>query len=112
MLSGRFGDTSGRPYIEGRLSLPRLGLSANVSFVIDTGADCTVLTPLDATRINLDYKSLTTEVDSVGIGGICRDFQESAIVAFSNGVAVYIYEIDLRIATPSADIMRIPSLLG
>jgi hypothetical protein len=24
--------------------------------------------PLDATRINLDYKALTTEVDSVGFG--------------------------------------------
>ena len=68
MLSGRFGDTSGRPYIEGRLSLTRLNLAADVSFVIDTGSDCTVLMPLDATRINLDYKALTTEVDSVGFG--------------------------------------------
>jgi hypothetical protein len=112
MLTGRFGNTSGRPYIEGRLSLPNLNLSANVSFVIDTGSDCTVLMPLDAMRINLDYSRLTKEVDSVGIGGICRDFAEPALVAFTDGIAVYIYEIELRIATASADIMAIPSLLG
>ena len=39
MLKGRFGDTSGRPYIEGHILLPRLKKRGNVSFVFDTGAD-------------------------------------------------------------------------
>jgi hypothetical protein len=39
MLSGRFDGISGRPYIDGRLSIPRLNLAADVSFLIDTGAD-------------------------------------------------------------------------
>jgi hypothetical protein len=37
MLTGRFGDTTGRSYIEGRLSLPRLTISDDISFIIDTG---------------------------------------------------------------------------
>jgi hypothetical protein len=36
MIEGRFGDTSGRPYIEGRLSLPRLGVVGDISFIFDT----------------------------------------------------------------------------
>jgi hypothetical protein len=31
MITGRFGDTSGRPFVEGRLFLPRLGISGDVS---------------------------------------------------------------------------------
>lgn len=43
MLRGRFGDTTGAPYIEGRLILTRLNLTADISFLVDTGADYTVL---------------------------------------------------------------------
>lgn len=39
MLRGRFGDTSGRPYLEGRLFLPRLKLQGDISFIVDTGAE-------------------------------------------------------------------------
>jgi hypothetical protein len=68
--------------------------------------------PRDATGINLDYQLLTKEVGSVGIGGISRDFAEDALVAFTDGIAIYIYEIELRIVTPATDIMHVPSLLG
>jgi hypothetical protein len=112
MLLGRFGDTSGRPHIEGRLSVPRIGISADISFVIDTGSDYTVLMPLDAARISLDYSRLGKEVDAVGIGGLSRDFVEDALIAFTDGIAVFIYETSLHIASPSVDIITIPSILG
>ena len=38
MLHGRFGESSGRPYVWARVFIPRLGLVGNVSFIFDTGA--------------------------------------------------------------------------
>ena len=69
MLRGRFGDTSGRPYMEGHVLLPRLGLSGNVSFIFDTGADTSLLMPLDAQRMGIDYGLLGNELSTLGIGG-------------------------------------------
>ena len=51
MIRGRFGDTTGRPYIEGRLIVPRLNLRSDVSFIVDTGADNSLLMPLDGSSI-------------------------------------------------------------
>lgn len=113
MLRGRFGDTSGRPYIEGRLLLPGNKISADVSFIVDTGADNSLLMPLDAVRIGVDYGKLTGSTESVGIGGITNNFVEPAVVIFSEPrQCLYVYRIDLQIASPVPDIMDIPSLLG
>ena len=112
MLSGRFGNTTGRPYIEGRIVLPRLHIVGDVSFLIYTGADCSVLMPLDGTRMAIDYSQLQNVVSSLGIGGVTRDYSEAAIIAFSDGTNVYAYTPTIRISTPSPDIMGIPSLLG
>src|SRR5579863_665812 len=98
MLTGRYGDTTGRPYIEGRLVIPRLNILADVSFIIDTGADCTVLMPLDGGRMGIDYGQLRNAVDSVGVGGLSRDFTEPAIVAFSDGASIYAYSLIIRIS--------------
>jgi len=112
-LKGRFGNTSGRPYIEGRLHLPRLGITSDVSFCVDTGADTTVLLPSDGERMGVDYRNLETEVESVGVGGISLDFQEKAAVIFAEpNRALYVYLIDLLISSPTPDIMALPSLLG
>ena len=48
MLHGRFGESSGRPYISARVFIPRLGLAGTVSFIFDTGADSSVLMPAEA----------------------------------------------------------------
>ena len=58
MLQGRFGDTSGRPYLEGRFYIPRLGVQGNISFLVDTGADSTTLLPADANKLNIDHSEL------------------------------------------------------
>ena len=112
MLRGRFGDTSGRPYIEGHVLLPRLGWSGNVSFIFDTGADTTLLMPLDAQRMGIDYGMLENEVPTLGIGGESTNFSESAYLAFVGDDALYGYEIELHVCKPAEELMTVPSLLG
>ena len=113
MISGRLGDASGRPYVEGRLFIPRLGLRSDISFIVDTGADHSLLMPMDGQRMKLDYNTLNAGVESRGVGGISRNFSEQAILAFSEpGRFIHVYVITLQIAPPSPDIIDIPSLLG
>ena len=112
MLRGRFGDTSGRPYMEGHVLLPRLGWSGKVSFIFDTGADTSLLMPLDAQRMGIDYGLFENEVSTLGIGGASETFTESAYLAFAGDEALYGYEIELHICKPADELMTIPSLLG
>jgi len=112
MLTGRYGDTTGRPYIEGRLLLPRLGLSANVSFLIDTGADTTTLMPLDGTSQGVDYDDLRNPTQCAGFGGKNIGFREYGLVAFSDGIAVFMYRSRFMLVKPKRGIMTIPSVLG
>ncbi len=113
MLRGRFGDTSGRPYIEGRLIFRNLKISSDISFCVDTGADQSLLLPNDGMRMGIDYTKLTGEAESVGVGGICHNFIEPVLVVFSEPRRfLYVYTIDLQIAPPDPEIMDPPSLLG
>lgn len=113
MLRGRFGDTSGRPYLEGRLVLPRLNLQGNISFIVDTGADRTVLMPLDGQRIGVDYSTLTGGVSTVGVGGYAQMFEESGAAVFLEGsTTLHLYFIKVSIASYTPEIADVPSLLG
>jgi hypothetical protein len=112
MLTGRFGDTSGRPYIEGRLLLPRFNIGIYISFLVDTGADRTVLMPLDGVGTGLDYSSLQNPKKCIGFGGSATGFLERGVIAFSDGIAVFMYDIELLITKPKRGLMRTPSVLG
>ena len=113
MLRGRFGDTTGRPYIEGRLILPNLNIRGDISFLVDTGADVSRLHPSDGIRLNIDYGQLSGDAESVGTSGPTHDFTESAVVVFSEPKRfLYAYNITLRIAPIDPEIMDLPSILG
>ncbi len=112
MLVGRFGDTSGRPYLEGRLLIPSQNLSIDLSFLVDTGADHTYLMPGDARVGGLDYSVLHNRTTSMGVGGPARGFMERAIVAFADRKHLYVYELALTSAAPNRQMMDVPSLLG
>lgn len=113
MLTGRFGDTSGRPYIEGRLILPRLKIRGDISFCVDTGADRSLLLPGDGERMGVDYTKLTGKAQSMGLGGICYNFMEPALFVFSEPKRfLHVYIMLLAIAPASPKMMGIPSLLG
>src|SRR4030042_48768 len=101
MLRGRFGDTSGRPFIEGRLILPSLNINGDISFLVDTGADRSLLHPDDGIRLGIDYTKLTGNAESVGIGGICHYFVEPALIVFSEPKRfLYVHIIDLALCPP------------
>lgn len=100
--------------MDGRLFvLGQQELVSDISFLVDTGADSSMLMPADAVRMGTDYSKLTRKVESVGIGGVAQTFVEEAALVFSEpGRFLYVYFIDLRITAPSSEIMDLPSLLG
>lgn len=113
MLVGRFGDTTGRPYIEGRLVFPRLNLQHNVSFLVDTGADRTVIMPTDAVTLGIDYSALSGNQAVGGIGGNLNMFPEQAAIIFSDPPeGLHLYLIDVLIAPDTPEHARTPSLVG
>ena len=98
--------------MEGHVLLPRLGWRGNVSFIFDTGADSSLLMPLDAQRMGIDYAMFETTESTLGIGGVSENFIESAYLAFVGDEALYGYEIELHVCRPAEELMTIPSLLG
>ena len=80
---------------------------------MDTGADESVLMPIDGQRMGIDYSKLTGSADSVGFGGISQNYIEMAALAFSEPrTAIHVYFVDLHIAEPMVDIISLPSVLG
>ena len=114
MLRGRFEGGTGRPYIVGSINILRLGVEEDVAFLVDTGADVSVLMPLDVFRIGIMRERLSDSVESIGLGGISVNFVEDATIAFSDsddGI-LYVYELSIEIAPAMAEIADVPSLLG
>ena len=89
-----------------------LGWSGNVSFIFDTGADTSLLMPLDARRMGIDYAMFDNEASTLGIGGASENFVEPAYLAFVGDEALYGYEIELHTCKPAHELMTVPSLLG
>ncbi|HYS48610.1 MAG TPA: retropepsin-like aspartic protease [Xanthobacteraceae bacterium] len=112
MLRGRLGITSGAPYIEARISFPRLRLQGLVLFLIDTGADGTVLMPADSKRIGIDFRALRNRTVSEGIGGAANGFSEHVVLSFSDRRSIYSYDLPIEISAPTSHNHRFPSLLG
>jgi hypothetical protein len=113
MLRGRFERSTGRPFISGRIVVPRANLKGEIAFLIDTGADTSALMPADAQRIGIDYSTLRDERDAVGIGGISRSYTEQVLVAFAESdKSLYIYQIEMVIPMAVPELFNLPSLLG
>lgn len=114
MITGRFGNTTGRPYVGGRLLLPRISASANLSFLVDTGADRSTLMPADAIKMGVDHKNLVEPTVVGGMGGDAVCFQESAVLVFDepNRNLIRYYLIKIMIPEPNPDLMRMPPIVG
>lgn len=96
MLRGRFGNTTTAPYLEAYVSVPRLGHKGYVSFLVDTGADGTVLMPADTKKLGINSGSLRNPTASQGVGGVARGYSEQIILGFSDGRYVYSYLLDIE----------------
>lgn len=117
MIVGEF-DPSGRPTVEGHLTLPRLGIFKTIVFLVDTGANTTCIHPIDSLPARIPFHRLEDLVMSAGVGGTATYFREQASLEFVDAEAreVHIHQVDVFIAKPDPDsshsINRLHSLLG
>jgi len=102
--------------VVGRLSLPRLQLGpVDILFVLDTGADKTMLHPGDAFRLGVDFQSHFEGIRSVVIPGIgtAQGYWERAVIELPHlDGRVDRFEGDILVAVPTNVNLRHPSLLG
>ncbi len=113
MLMGRYGNTSTAPYMEAFVSFPRLGVRGLVSFLVDTGADGSILMPADSTKLGVDFSKLRNPIESRGIGGVARGFEEICVLTFSDKRYTYSYLLNhMEISARSKSSLALPSLLG
>lgn len=127
MLTGRFGNTTSRPYIEALVTIPRLGVAAvSISFLVDTGASRSMIGPIDRVTMGIDLADLAAEEIPVdGIGGVehCAEEIDAYVVfASDDGQSRHYYQTSLLISRREVDeseltedataVHRLPSLLG
>ena len=113
MITGSFGEGSGRPLIEGKIIPPRLAVEGDVSFLMDTGADTSVLMPSDAKNLGVQYNLLEGDRECGGIGGTVHSFIERAILVFFHpNRTLYGYDLEIDIMPYDAEMEEVPSLLG
>ena len=113
MLSGASFRELGRPYIAARVNIPVVGAWAHVLFLVDTGADKSLLSASDARRIGIDYAALGAPSGIVGVGGSLDAYPVQADIAFADSEAkVHIYRLTIDVASSDSEQYELPSLLG
>jgi predicted aspartyl protease len=110
-ITGEF--ASAIPYVYAKLILPRLYLVYEFYFLVDTGADSTVVMPRDAKSMGIDYLQLRGDIASIGVGGTVHSFHEPALLVFVDSENVeYTYKLDIRFMEDTVISRQLPSLLG
>lgn len=100
-----------RPYIGAVVVLPRFMMGLPIEFMADTGADVTTICPQDGVPAKIPYDKLDYRVDMRGTGS-CKATVESAIITFSDGTNLHIYQLEIAITENRRDLHGLPSLLG
>ena len=113
MIRGYF-DEQGRPRLKCNIEIPRLGISDEIDFLMDTGAYKTTILPGDGQMIGLPYNRLRGNISIHGIGGSSRHFWERVILDFNDNGATITRLIDIGIMPYgyAPQTFGLPSLLG
>ena len=114
MLRGSFGAHSGEPNIEGYLIVPALNVSGHVEFLVDTGADGTLVQPSDLLALGADeamLRRLQYKKPVNGIGGSLGVHIAKSSLLFLASSTLNVYSVEVGI--PHIDqVPPLPSLLG
>ena len=111
MFEGYFTD-DGQPYVTGQADLPRFGIDGRVHFLVDTGADITVLHPDDGIDLHCPFDALENPAEFVGVGGTLRYFMEPASITFGEGPDAEEFDLLISIGKPNPVTAGLDSLLG
>lgn len=115
MIRGYFDGPPGRrrPFVTATLTIPALTLAGEVHFLVDTGADSTLLAPRDATVLGIDPSRLAPGPPGVGVGGRTPTTSADAFITLDGLTLV----TTIRLLVPTSTrqhqaLASIPSLLG
>ncbi len=112
MIAGYF-TSDGLPWVGCDLLLPRFGLKAPVTFLIDTGSDTTILHPADGRTLRCPFDLLENPAEFIGVGGTLHYYFEPAVLSFDDSDGgTWEFEIDISIAKPGPLTDGLDSLLG
>ena len=113
MIAGWF-DEYGHPLIKAILSLPGSDTQTEVTFLVDTGAFASCLSPSDSRSLDIDYGALAgIRSETVGIGGTTESISIPVNAMFSedNGLRRF-YRFLIDVLPEAPDRSEMPSLLG
>ena len=115
MIIGYF--DRGEPFVQGRLVIERLEVDEYVWFLVDTGADSTVLNPADGELVGCRFDLLRGNPTPVyGIGGNQNCYSEEATIVFADDDGQFVFPVAIDIVlpdpNPEAVVNELPSLLG
>lgn len=115
MIRGYFGGhpLRLRPYIIAHVSIPSIPAARDIHFLVDSGADFTLLSPRDALLSGINSDTLPPGPPTTGVGGPSTVVLADARLT----VGAFTYPLQLRILAPRSRAHRralaaIPSLLG
>ena len=111
-LRGWFEEPRQRPLINCTVILPRLGAEAELTLLVDTGADRTMLAPMEVALLGVDPRLLVEPGCASGVGGVVSAFRETAIITFTDGLMAYRYQLPILIVTQETSGRATYSILG
>lgn len=103
------------PILNGYIKVGRPNIEGSVSFMVDTGANKTVLMPKDALKLGVDFSQLGTPGKAGGVGAPAKIHIAAATVSLRDDDDEWVdHFIDLGIVEPDPEggNKDMPSLLG
>ena len=93
---------------------PPVSNRSDVNLPVDTGADITVVHPVDIRSAGIPVEFPDEMTGTEGVGGVAEYLSERATLIFTDAdrVTQYRYPLDIGIAKPDEHNRNFPSLLG